>query len=99
MTTRWVNWGRIRHARPTRTSRRCDRGVQLRSSGLTAVRSFDASTGEVTVESGMTLRQPYGRLTAYVAAHPRFPDVFEMRDRVDPHRRFANDHLRQALGR
>jgi L-gulono-1,4-lactone dehydrogenase len=32
-------------------------GVQLRPSGLTALRRFDASTGEITVESGMTLRR------------------------------------------
>jgi L-gulono-1,4-lactone dehydrogenase len=30
-------------------------GIQLRPNGLTAVRGFDASTGEVTVEAGMRL--------------------------------------------
>jgi FAD-linked oxidoreductase len=31
-------------------------------------------------------------------AYPRFGDFLAMRDRLDPHRVFANDHLRRVLG-
>ncbi|WP_392543141.1 D-arabinono-1,4-lactone oxidase [Oryzobacter telluris] len=30
--------------------------------------------------------------------YPRFDDVLAVRDRVDPHRRFTNDHVRDLLG-
>ncbi len=48
-------------------------------------------------------RPHWGKLHTLTAAdleqrYPRFGDFLAVRDRLDPHRRFANDHLRRVLG-
>ena len=41
----------------------------------------------------------HGRTAADLApAYPRFADFLALRDRLDPGRLFANDHLRRVLG-
>lgn len=79
-----------------------------RDTGYLAFHAFDRTDDEWFVDVENVLREYNGRPhwgkmhtrshADLAAAYPRWDDVLAVRDRVDPHRVFANDYTRTVLG-